>query len=90
MINILNKHKYRYDYYEAYAKDPIKFINNFIIQQNELIKIVDENSLVESRNDYFSSQYCKDYEEVIREYVDKYLNNLNLLQQQSQNPNQNQ
>ncbi len=77
MINILNKHKYRYDFYEAYSKDPIKFINNFIIQQNELIKIVDENSLIENRNDYTSSQYCKDYEEVIRGYVDKFVVNQN-------------
>ena len=74
VINILNKHKYRYDFYEAYSKDPIRFINNFIIQQNELIKIVDENSLIENRNDYTSSQYCKEYEEVIREYVDKFIN----------------
>ena len=85
MINILNKHKYRYDFYEAYSKDPIRFINNFIIQQNELIKIVDENSLIENRNDYTSSQYCKDYEEVIRGYVDKFIAN----QYKNTNINQN-
>ena len=87
MINILNKHKYRYEFYEAYSKDPIKFINNFVIQQNELIKILDENSLIESRNDYTSSQYCKEYEEVIRQYVEKYL--LNKKNQNLQNKNQN-
>lgn len=73
MLEILKKHKYQYDYYDAYAKDPIKFINNFIIQQNALIKMVDDSSITESRLDYTSSQYYKDNEEVIREYVDNYL-----------------
>ena len=90
MINILNKHKYRYEFYEAYSKDPIKFINNFIIQQNELIKILDENSLIENRNDYTSSQYCKEYEEVIRQYVDKSLTKNQNLQNKNQNLNYNQ
>ena len=89
MINILNKHKYRYEFYEAYSKDPIKFINNFVIQQNELIKILDENSIIESRNDYTSSQYCKEYEEIIRQYVDKSLKKNQNLQNKNHKLNYN-
>ena len=70
--NILNKHKYRYDFYKAYTKDPIRFINNFLIQQNELIKLIEDNAN-ENRTDYTSSQYYKDYDEIVREYVEKYL-----------------
>ena len=73
MIDLLKRHKYKYDFYEAYAKDPIRFINNFIIQQNTLIRMVDESSYLESRSEYTSSQYYKDYEEVLREYVNVYL-----------------
>lgn len=74
LIEFLKKHKYHYDFYEAYSKDPIKFIHNFIIQQNTLIRLADESLINDTRLDYTSSQYYKDYEEVIREYVDKYLN----------------
>ena len=74
LIELLKKHKYKYDFYEAYAKDPIRFINNFIIQQNTLIRLVDKVSIFDSRSDYTSSQYYKDYEEVLREYVTSYLN----------------
>lgn len=76
MLEILKKHKYQYEFYDAYAKDPIKFINNFLIQQNALIKMVDDSSITESRLDYTSSQYYKDNEEVMREYVDNYLSKL--------------
>lgn len=74
LIELLKKHKYKYDFYEAYAKDPIRFINNFIIQQNTLIRLVDKVSNFDSRSDYTSSQYYKDYDEVLREYVTSYLN----------------
>ena len=83
--NILNKHKYRYDFYKAYTKDPIRFINNFLIQQNELIKLIEDNAN-ENRTDYTSSQYYKDYDEIVREYVEKYLERIKL---QNNNNNNN-
>jgi SWI/SNF-related matrix-associated actin-dependent regulator of chromatin subfamily D len=63
LIEKLKKHKYKYDFYEAFEKDPISFINNFLIQQNSLLKIMqDEASIVDSRWDYNPAQYYKDYE----------------------------
>ena len=73
-MNIMKRHKYYYDFFDAYEKDPILFIDNFMIQQNELIKRISDqtNSIV--RADYNSSQYYKDYDEVVRDNVEKYLN----------------
>jgi chromatin remodeling complex protein RSC6 len=63
LMEKFKKHKYKYDFYEMYAKDPIKFINNFIIQQNSLLKIMkEESSIIDTRWDYNSAQYYKDYE----------------------------
>lgn len=63
MIEKLKKHKYKYDFYEAFSKDPVKFVNNFLVQQNSLLKIMkDESSIIESRWDYNSAQYYRDYE----------------------------
>jgi SWI/SNF-related matrix-associated actin-dependent regulator of chromatin subfamily D len=63
LIEKLKKHKYKYDFYEMYTKDPVKFINNFLIQQNALLKIMkDESSIIDARWDYNSAQYYKDYE----------------------------
>lgn len=63
LIEKLKKHKYKYDFYEMYAKDPTKFINNFLIQQNALLKIMkEESSVIDARWDYNSAQYYKDYE----------------------------
>lgn len=72
-MSIMKRHKYYYDFFDAYEKDPILFIDNFMIQQNELIKRISDQSNSIARADYNSSQYYKDYEEVIRDYVDKYL-----------------
>ncbi len=72
-MSIMKRHKYYYDFFDAYEKDPILFIDNFMIQQNELIKKINEQAISISRADYNSSQYYKDYEEVVRDYVDKYL-----------------
>jgi len=63
LLEKIKKHKHKYDFYEAYAQDPVKFINNFVMQQNSLLKIMkDEASILEARWDYQSSQYYKDYE----------------------------
>jgi chromatin remodeling complex protein RSC6 len=63
LMDKLKKHKYKYDFYESYMKDPTKFINNFLIQQNSLLKIMkEESSIIDARWDYHSSQYYKDYE----------------------------
>jgi chromatin remodeling complex protein RSC6 len=63
LIEKFKKHKYKYDFYEMYAKDPIKFINNFMVQQNSLLKIMkEESSIIDARWDYNSAQYYKDYE----------------------------
>jgi len=84
----LKKHKYKYDFYEAYAKDPIKFINNFHVQQNFLLKIVkEESSIIDSRWDYQSAQYYKDYEDVLRDYTENYLNKLKTSSSNTQNQN---
>ena len=72
-LSIMKRHKYYYDFFDAYEKDPILFIDNFMIQQNELIKKISEQAISISRADFNSSQYYKDYEEVVRDYVDKYL-----------------
>jgi hypothetical protein len=72
-MSIMKRHKYYYDFFDAYEKDPILFIDNFMIQQNELIKRISDQSNSIARADYNSSQYYKDYEEVVRDYVDKYL-----------------
>ena len=73
-MNIMKRHKYYYDFFDAYEKDPILFIDNFMIQQNELIKRISDQSNSIARADYNSSQYYKDYEEVVRDNVEKYLN----------------
>ena len=72
-LSIMKRHKYYYDFFDAYEKDPILFIDNFMIQQNELIKKISDQANAISRADYNSSQYYKDYEEVVRDYIDKYL-----------------
>ena len=72
-LSIMKRHKYYYDFFDSYEKDPILFIDNFMIQQNELIKKISDQANAISRADYNSSQYYKDYEEVVRDYVDKYL-----------------
>jgi len=65
LIEKLKKLKYKYDFYEAYAKDPKRFVDNFLQQQNSLLKIMkDESSLIDARWDYYSAQYYKDYEVV--------------------------
>lgn len=59
----LKKLKYKYDFYEAYAKDPKRFVDNFLQQQNSLLKVMkDESSIIDARWDYYSAQYYKDYE----------------------------
>ena len=73
-VNIMKRHKYYYDFFDAYEKDPILFIDNFMIQQNELIKKINDQTTSIVRADYNSSQYYKDYEEVVRDNVEKYLN----------------
>ena len=73
-MNIMKRHKYYYDFFDAYEKDPILFIDNFMIQQNELIKKISDQTTSIVRADYNSSQYYKDYEEVVRDNVEKYLN----------------
>ena len=73
-MNIMKRHKYYYDFFDAYEKDPILFIDNFMIQQNELIKRISDQTTSIVRADYNSSQYYKDYEEVVRDHVEKYLN----------------
>ena len=73
-VNIMKRHKYYYDFFDAYEKDPILFIDNFMIQQNELIKKINDQTTSIVRADYNSSQYYKDYEEVLRDNVEKYLN----------------
>ena len=72
-MSIMKRHKYYYDFFDAYEKDPILFIDNFMIQQNELIKRINDQASSIAKADYNSSQYYKDYEEVVRDYVDKYL-----------------
>jgi len=63
LLEKIKKHKHKHDFFDAYAQDPTKFIHNFLIQQNSLLKIMkDEGSILEARWDYQSSQYYKDYE----------------------------
>ena len=73
-MNIMKRHKYYYDFFDAYEKDPILFIDNFMIQQNELIKRISDQTANIMRADYNSSQYYKDYEDVVRDNVEKFLN----------------
>lgn len=74
LMEKLKKHKYKYDFFESYSKDPIKFTQNFLIQQNALLKIMkEESSIIDARWDYNSAQYYKDYEDILREYVENYL-----------------
>ena len=62
-IEKLKKLKYKYDFFEAFSKDPKKFIDNFLQQQNSLLKIMkEESSVLDARWDYYSAQYYKDYE----------------------------
>ena len=44
------------------------------ILKNELIKKINDQTTSIVRADYNSSQYYKDYEEVVRDNVEKYLN----------------
>lgn len=70
LIEKLKKHKYKYDFYESFSNDPIKFINNFLIQQNSLLKIMkEESSIIDGRWDYNSAQYYKDYEVIIIKFL---------------------
>jgi len=75
LVDKLKKHKYKYDFYDFFSKDPINFINNFIIQQNSLLKIMkEESAIIDARWDYNSAQYYKDYEEILREFIENYIN----------------
>lgn len=63
LIEKLKKLKYKYDFYETFSKDPKRFIDNFLQQQNSLLKIMkEESSIIDARWDYYSAQYYKDYE----------------------------
>ena len=73
LIEMMKKHKYQHDFYEAYIKDPIKFINNFIIQQNTLVKMLD----VSNFPDFKMEIYSPEYEEAFRDFIDNELANQN-------------
>lgn len=63
MIDKINKYKYNYDFYKEYLKNPTKLINNFLIQQNSLLKIMkNEASVIDTRFDYGTSNFYKNYE----------------------------
>jgi chromatin remodeling complex protein RSC6 len=74
LIEKIKKHKYKYDFFDSFSKDPVKFIKNFGIQQNALLKIMkEESSIIDARWDYNSAQYYKDYE-VIKIFILYFLN----------------
>lgn len=63
LLERMNKYKYNYDFYGEYFKDPIRFINNFNVQQDSLLKIIkNDHSIIESRFDYGSAQFYQNYE----------------------------
>ncbi len=69
LIEKIKKLKYKYDFYEAYGKDPKKFVDNFLQQQNSLLKVMkEESSIIDARWDYYSAQYYKDYEVFINNF----------------------
>ena len=71
LIEMMKKHKYQHDFYEAYTKDPVKFIHNFIIQQNTLVKMLD----VSNFPDFKMEIYSPEYEEAFRDFIDNDLAN---------------
>jgi hypothetical protein len=77
LIQNMTKHKYKHDFYEAYAKDPIKFLNNFIIQQNTLLKILDNNNAPDMKMDIYTSEYYKEYEDELRDFIELEFNKKN-------------
>lgn len=40
LIEQINRHKFKRDCYEAYEKNPELFIENLILQQNQLLKVI--------------------------------------------------
>jgi len=40
LLDQINRHKFKRDCYEGYAKNPEIFIENLIIQQNQLLKVL--------------------------------------------------
>ena len=77
LIQDMTKHKYKHDFYESYAKDPIKFLNNFIIQQNTLLKILDNNNAPDMKMDIYTSEYYKEYEDELRDFIELEFNKKN-------------
>lgn len=69
-----NKYKSNYDFFSEYSKDPTKFINNFLVQQESLVKILkNEASVIDTRFDYGSFNFYKDYEDVLQDSITNYL-----------------
>lgn len=40
LLEQINRHKFKRDCYEAYAKNPEVFIENIVVQQNQLLKVL--------------------------------------------------
>lgn len=40
LLDQLQRHKWKHDCYESYWKNPEVFIENFVLQQNQLLKVI--------------------------------------------------
>lgn len=63
MMDKMNKYKYNYDFYKEFSKDPTRFIDNFKVQQDGLLKLIkDEYNVIDNRFDFGSAEFYKNYE----------------------------
>lgn len=74
LIEKMNKQFFYYNFFSQYEKDPLLFINNFLIQQKGLMKIIkEESSIIDTRFDYSSFKFYEDFKDIIQDNVFDYL-----------------
>ena len=70
IINYMDKIKHKLhlvNFYQCYKNDPLKFMQNYLLQQNGLLKIIkNENTSIESNN-----IPMKNKEAVIEKYIEE-------------------
>ncbi|KRX03628.1 SWIB/MDM2 domain [Pseudocohnilembus persalinus] len=92
----LKSHKYKRDSYYAYSLQPSLFIENILLQQNQLLKIMNQTSKPALNEPNQLSYFVENEEEVLKqltELIDEHQNSKQrqrLQQQQQQHQQQNQ
>lgn len=81
ITNYINKLRHRQhimNFYETYAENPLKFIQNFMLQQNGLIKLLKDEEQIKTQaltDDVESSHFYTENKALVEGEIEKYLAN---------------